>query len=116
MVQTQSKSVYGTGMDIFMKEGIRGLYRGGIPMVMGGGAMRSAQFGVNNSVLEFIKRHNLVDSDHKYLGFLRLNVVISGFCGGLARGIVETPVEFMKVRRQVARRWEWREIAGGSGS
>lgn len=115
MEQIKSKGVYETGKEIFIKEGIRGLYRGGLPMILGGGALRSAQFGVNNSVLELIKRNNLVDSDYKHFGFLRLNVVLAGFCGGLARGFVETPIEFMKVRRQVEKKWEWREVTGGSG-
>jgi len=109
------KSSLETGKYIYMQEGIRGLYRGGIPMVLGGGALRSAQFGVNNSVLELIKRYNVVDSDIKHFGFLRVNVVLAGFCGGLARGVVEAPIEFMKVRRQVDQRWQWREVTGGSG-
>ncbi len=32
--------------DLYSKEGIRGLYRGGVPLVIGGSMMRSAQFGV----------------------------------------------------------------------
>ena len=32
--------------DLYQKEGVRGLYRGGLPLMIGGGLMRSAQFGV----------------------------------------------------------------------
>lgn len=32
--------------DLYKKEGFRGLYRGGSPLIIGGSMMRSAQFGV----------------------------------------------------------------------
>jgi len=32
--------------ELYSSEGIRGLYRGGLPLVIGGSVMRSAQFGV----------------------------------------------------------------------
>ena len=32
--------------EVYSSEGIRGLYRGGLPLVLGGSFMRSAQFGV----------------------------------------------------------------------
>lgn len=32
--------------DLFKAEGLRGLYRGGVPLAIGGSLMRSAQFGV----------------------------------------------------------------------
>ena len=32
--------------ELYGSEGLRGLYRGGLPLVIGGSVMRSAQFGV----------------------------------------------------------------------
>lgn len=32
--------------ELYAKEGIKGLYRGGLPLMIGGSMMRSAQFGV----------------------------------------------------------------------
>jgi solute carrier family 25 carnitine/acylcarnitine transporter 20/29 len=43
-------------------------------------------------------------------------VVVSGFCGGVARGIVEGPFEYVKVRRQVDMPWKMREMWNGAGA
>ena len=40
---SQSLSVF---KELYTKEGIKGLYRGGLPLMIGGSMMRSAQFGV----------------------------------------------------------------------
>ncbi len=37
-----------TAKDLFKNEGIRGFYRGGLPIFIGGAAIRSAQFGFYN--------------------------------------------------------------------
>jgi hypothetical protein len=41
--------------DLYRKEGIRGLYRGGLPLMIGGSMMRSAQFGVRYVILKRIQ-------------------------------------------------------------
>jgi len=41
--------------------------------------------------------------------------VLAGFCGGIARGLVEGPFEYIKTRRQVAKHWFIREVFTGSG-
>lgn len=40
---------------IYNQEGIRGLYRGGFPLIIGGALIRSTQFGVYEKVLAFQK-------------------------------------------------------------
>lgn len=46
-MKTASKpSLLSTGRELFQKEGVRGLYRGGLPPFIGGAMFRSAQFGV----------------------------------------------------------------------
>jgi hypothetical protein len=42
-------------------------------------------------------------------------VVLAGFCGGIGRGLVEGPVEYIKVRRQVGAAWRASEMLSGSG-
>ncbi len=77
-------------------EGVRGLYRGSLPMVIGGSLFRSAQFGVYESVL---KRLRGASNEHapRWLGVVDPHVVAAGFAGGLSRGLVESPFEFIKV-------------------
>lgn len=45
MDSTKSKTI-SVFWDLYSKEGVKGLYRGGLPLMLGGSMMRSAQFGV----------------------------------------------------------------------
>ena len=78
-------------------------------MLFGGSLFRSAQFGVNDFVLTMIGGK----SNNKMLGIFDQNVIIAGFAGGIGRGVVEGPAEFIKVRRQVTRPWAWKELFSG---
>jgi hypothetical protein len=42
------------------------------------------------------------------------HIVLAGFAGGIGRGLVEAPFEFIKVRRQVGQKWKWTELLNGS--
>lgn len=106
-----SKAILG----FIREEGVRGLYRGGTSLMIGGAVLRSAQFGVYGSVLSHLRRMS-GDEDTKLFGFLDYNVVLAGFCGGIGRGLVEGPFEYVKVRRQVDRPWRLRELYSGSGA
>lgn len=61
-----------------------------------------SQFGGNMAALEAIRAHfgGPVRADQRLLGVFDWQVVAAGLCGGVARGCVETPFEFVKVRRQ----------------
>eukprot|EP00750_Incisomonas_marina_P008240 INCI15387.2.p1 GENE.INCI15387.2~~INCI15387.2.p1 ORF type:complete len:273 (+),score=38.89 INCI15387.2:97-915(+) len=109
--------------EVFRKEGVRGLYRGGMPIFVGGALFRSAQFGVYEAAMKFAKVGSTEDglgapriSDTKLFGFLQPQVVFSGFCGGIARGLVEGPFEYVKVCRQLEKPWTLREVYNGSGA
>ena len=97
------------------EEGLRGLYRGGTSLIIGGALLRSAQFGVYGSVLHHLRQLS-GDSDTRLFGYLDYNVVLAGFCGGIGRGLVEGPFEYVKVRRQVDRAWRIGELYSGSGA
>ena len=83
-------------------EGFSGLYRGSAPLIAGGAVIRMSQFGGNMAALEAIRAHfgGPVRADQRVLGVFDWQVVAAGLCGGVARGCVETPFEFVKVRRQ----------------
>jgi hypothetical protein len=88
--------------DLVRAEGLRGLYRGSLPMLLGGSLFRSAQFGVYESVLGAL-RGTSPSPPRRMLGFLDPDVAVAGFAGGLSRGLVESPFEFVKVRGGRAR-------------
>ncbi len=50
-------------LGLYSKEGVRGLYRGGFPLMIGGSLMRSAQFGVRfvRSVISFFIPLNFIE-------------------------------------------------------
>jgi hypothetical protein len=101
---------------ILASEGVVGLYRGGLPVLLGGGLMRSAQFGVYSNVLTLIRgRYGTNQKENFYFGIFDPHIIVSGFAGGVGRGIVEAPVEFIKIRRQVDHSWKYSEVLKGFG-
>jgi solute carrier family 25 carnitine/acylcarnitine transporter 20/29 len=87
--------------ELYGKEGIKGLYRGGFPLLIGGSVMRSAQFGVSAKAKELLEASRL--PRYKILNTLDSYVLLAGIAGGLGRAMVEIPTDFLKIRRQVAR-------------
>lgn len=45
-------STVGVVRELVVREGLRGFYRGSLPMLLGGSLFRSAQFGVYGNVLQ----------------------------------------------------------------
>jgi len=105
------QSGWKTGVDLFAKEGVRGLYRGGAPLFVGGALIRSAQFGVFESAMTVLGG----PAKSRVFGVFDVHVIVAGFCGGVGRGLVESPFEFVKVRRQVDQPWKLRDVYRGSG-
>lgn len=80
-----------TGRISFRELGIRGLYRGSLPLLIGGSTFRSAQFGVNEAALKLLPERK----DNRPFSY---QVILAGLAGGIGRGLVESPFEFYKVR------------------
>jgi len=112
MPANSSKSMVGVGRDVFAREGVRGLYRGGLPLLMGGGLMRSAQFGVSGKAADVLK-NDLNLPQYSLFGIFNYQVVLAGIAGGLSRGLVEAPTDFFKVRRQVEQSISLKEVRQG---
>lgn len=87
--------------ELYGKEGIKGLYRGGLPLLIGGSVMRSAQFGVSAKTKELLEANNF--PRYNFFNTLDSYVLLAGIAGGLGRAMVEIPTDFLKIRRQVAR-------------
>lgn len=103
------------GLELYRKEGMRGLYRGGLPLFLGGSVMRSAQFGASGMVKHWLDGHQDTLPQFKFFGLLDWQVIAAGIVGGLARGLVEIPTDFLKTRRQVEREWQWSHLTDGTG-
>lgn len=111
-----SGSLQGSTADLFRREGIRGLYRGGLPLFVGGSLMRSAQFGVSGKTKHWLDEHPTFSQYHmKIFGLVDWQVIAAGIAGGLGRGFIEIPTDFLKTRRQVERGWTWRGLMDGTG-
>lgn len=108
---------YQVASNVLAKEGIRGLYRGGLPLFIGGSFMRSAQFGVSGATKSFLEEQYTTTSQSQRIcgGLFDWQVIVAGMAGGISRGIVEIPTDFFKTRRQVEHtKWKFREILDGT--
>ena len=108
---TISKELWASG-------GIPAFYRGGVPLLLGGGLMRSVQFGVYQTTLKQIRslQGGQTEKSNLVVGCIDPQVVLAGVFGGIGRGMVEGPFEMVKVRRQVQTKWGIREVLKGSGT
>ena len=113
MQSMSHKTMLKVGTDLFAKEGIQGLYRGGIPLVIGGSLMRSAQFGVSGKVSDMLKKSNV--KEYKLFGIFNSSVILAGISGGIGRGLIEAPTDFLKIRKQVAQNWTMKQVLSGTG-
>jgi solute carrier family 25 (mitochondrial carnitine/acylcarnitine transporter), member 20/29 len=106
--------------DIVVSDGLRGLYRGGGPLVLGGALIRSAQFGVHTAVLiqlrDMTTNGNPIEKKDKFLNIFDWHIIVAGFCGGVSRGLIEGPFEYIKVRRQLNEPWRFNEVLHGSSA
>ena len=79
--------------------------------------MRSAQFGVYQSVVPILEnRYGRTDPANYWLGCINPHVVAAGCAGGIGRGLVEGPFEMVKVRRQVVSAWHYGDVFQGFGA
>jgi solute carrier family 25 carnitine/acylcarnitine transporter 20/29 len=94
--------------------GIKGLYRGCVPPLWGSGIFRSAQFAVFEGVYTAMDNHTLRQEIPGSSG-LQLRVVMAAMCASTARAVIETPLEYAKVKRQTGQIWAVRGLYTGFG-
>lgn len=86
---------------ILAADGVRGLYRGLLPPLLGSAIYRSLQFSAYSAVYAAAKDSPLLTSPQPALWGLQLRVLLAGAAATTARAIVETPLEVVKVRQQL---------------
>lgn len=94
--------------------GLRGLYRGWVPPFCGSIIFRSSQFAVFESIYTYmdssVSRYEL-----PLTGGVQVRVIAGGIGAGTVRAIIETPLEYAKVRRQIQKTWRLRDVYRGLG-
>jgi len=98
--------------ELAKREGLRGFYRGSLPMLFGGTMFRSAQFGVHGNVLKVLEGQ--FGKRKRLNGWFDWQNSVAGLFGGMGRALIEAPFDFVKVRRQVDVKWSIHEIFNGS--
>ena len=79
--------------------------------------MRSAQFGVYQSVVSHLEeQYGRTEPNDYWLGCINPHVVAAGWAGGIGRGLVEGPFEMIKVRKQLVSGWKLGDTFQGGGT
>lgn len=86
--------------DVLRTEGIRGLYRGMLPILASTGVQKTVLFTANAGARRAVERSEIgyLTSPIPYTAGLKPGVIIGGVAAAAARTVVETPFEVMKVR------------------
>lgn len=102
---------------LYMEEGIRGLYRGIIPPLFGSSIFRAVQFSVYGGAYRALGEDDTIGKYVKQeiplTGGLQYRVLLAGVASSTARTFLETPLELVKVRRQLNQPWHVSELMNG---
>lgn len=94
--------------------GLRGLYRGWLPPFCGSIIFRSSQFAVFEAIYTYLDSP-IARYEIPYSGGIQLRVIAGAVGAGTVRAIIETPLEYAKVRRQIQKTWKLRDLHRGFG-
>jgi solute carrier family 25 (mitochondrial carnitine/acylcarnitine transporter), member 20/29 len=110
-INMHNSSAVRVAVDTVRREGVVGLYRGCVPPLLGSSLLRSVQFGTYEAVyaaLSGVGRKNLEKTTKRAPGEkvdLRVDwrIAVAGGSAGVARALLECPLEVAKIQRQVRR-------------
>jgi len=112
-----SGTVQHTVRQIFVKDGLRGFYHGCIPPMWGSAIYRSAQFAVYNELHNALGESAAMRAHVDPFGVgseMELRVPLAGVLGATARTVLESPIEYAKVKGQTGQVWRAREVYQGA--
>lgn len=98
---------------VIKQQGIRGLYSGCVPPMLGSGLYRATQFGVYESLYTKLQHNNAMLYKLPYTDGIELRVICSGVVASTSRAIIECPIEYIKTNRQVQQSWQYNKIYTG---
>ena len=111
----EDRNMWRTFLKTIREQGVKGLYRGCVPPLMGSGVFRSAQFAVFESVYTAMTSSPVARYELPLTGGLQVRVVVGGLTASTVRAIIETPLEYAKVRRQTQQNWRLVDLYRGFG-
>jgi len=111
----QTGGMIRTFRTVIKHEGFFALYKGLLPPLIGSGIFRSVQFSVYNSMWTWLADKSGMRHEIPGLGGLETRVVVAGVIAATARCVIETPLELVKIRRQVGQPWKVVELYKGFG-
>jgi hypothetical protein len=98
-----NKTFSQTVRQIYRSEGIlRGFYRGFIPPLFGSMAFRGLLFSTYSGSYSACEKVAVLRDPIPYSGGLHPSVLIGAFSAAVVRAVIESPLDFMKVRYMVA--------------
>mmetsp|Transcript_10711 Transcript_10711/g.24408 ORF Transcript_10711/g.24408 Transcript_10711/m.24408 type:complete len:286 (-) Transcript_10711:47-904(-) len=112
-ISGQDSSMVGVIRRIWSQEGVRGFFRGVVPPLLGSSLYRSTQFAVFESVYTLMKERELDTKTIPGSGGLAWATLLAGFCGASARSVIESPIEYAKVKGQTGQSWKFSEAYQG---
>lgn len=112
-IQGSDAGMLGVIKRVWRTEGPIGFFRGVWPTLFGSSFYRSAQFAVFEAANTRAAELGLDQEKIPCSGGLAWSTLASGFCGGAARSIVESPIEYAKVKRQTGQVWRFGEAYQG---
>ena len=62
------------------------------------------------------ERFGTIQASERIFGIFDYQIILAGFIGGMGRGFVEAPFEYVKVRCQVGQAWKFNELLNGSSA
>ena len=110
----ETRNMFHSFVKTIQTQGIRGLYRGSLPPMFGSGIYRSAQFAVFEAIYTYMDSP-FGKFEFPGTGSLQMRVVIGGVGASTVRAIIETPLEYAKIRRQTQQNWQFRHVYQGFG-
>lgn len=97
---------------VFKQEGLKGLYRGCIPPLMGSGFYRSIQFSAFEATYTLLD-NQIGKKPIPLTNGLETRVIAGGIMAGTCRALIETPLEYAKIKRQTGAEWRLRDTFTG---
>lgn len=96
----RNKGMVAVGLDIVKSGGIRSLFSGLVPPLIASTIFRGVQFSAYSAAFSAAELTEIGKTPIPFTGGLRPSVFFGAFAGALARASIESPFDYVKVRRQ----------------
>ncbi len=108
----ESHSLWRTLARTVRERGVTGLYRGGLPIFCGYGMYVSAGFASFEATYTYLD-NPFGRFEIPLTGGVQNRVIVGAILSAISRAVIETPLEYIKVRRQTHQPWKLRHLFTG---